>query len=100
MAGTPAGHGFGAVRISFTRPLLPRFLSSPGSPRREGLDRSFPTPVMIRGDGEIPVPTWHTWMSRCAARLPYGIRHGLHHCVGLINRNSPTNDIALHHPNG
>ena len=56
MAGTPAGHGLGAVRISFTRPLFARFLSSLGSPRFEDLDRSLATSVMVQGNREIPAP--------------------------------------------
>jgi len=94
------GHGFGAVRISFTRPLLARFLSSSGSPRREGLDRSLATPAMVQGDRGIPVPDWHACISNCSARSRYRVQHGLRHCVGLVGQQLETNDAAVHHPNG
>jgi len=100
MAATPAGRGLSAVRISFTRPLLARFLSSPGNPRFEDLDRSLGTSVMVQGDRETPVPNWHTWMSSCSARSPGGVRHGLRHCVGLVKEYLETNEAEAHHPNG
>jgi len=86
MASTLAAHSLGAVRISFTRPLLARSLSSPGSPRSENLDPSLATPVLVQGDRGMPVPNWHTSMSSCSARSPYGVRHGLRHCLDLVSQ--------------
>ena len=100
MASTPAGHGLGTARFSLTCPVLARFLSSPCSPRLEDLDRSLATPVMVQGDRETPVPNWHTWMSSCSPRSPYGVRHGFRHCVGLVNQHFQTNEAETHHPNG